>query len=438
MLESLPDIFRNGKDLYSMRPKMIFADESGNIYDHPELEMAGRSGTKLIAPDEVEIIPAPPHTLFFTMPGRMPVGWDRRRRRYEAMDEMSDMVCYPVAAFPPPGYTRTLLPATMLCDIDCVLPLWAYTAAGWMEDQFWIAAVKVDDFDRWNPDYYDVEELSPKIETLLGRYPENRLIRHLSKCVTRYHCFNAMNLFYRRWECGIPTSPACNASCIGCLSWQPSERCPASQERIDFVPTVEEIVQIALPHLEEAEGAIVSFGQGCEGEPLLQADLIAEAIKRLRSQTDKGTIHLNTNGSIPSSVGKLCDVGLDSIRISLNSARPIFYHRYYKPKGYSFDDVIESMKIAKSHGLFLSINLLVYPGFTDGGDELWALMDLIDEVRPDMIQLRNLNIDPELYLRSISYRGGPGIGITRFMKAISDEFPEVKFGYFNRPKEMFR
>ncbi|HEX29508.1 TPA: radical SAM protein, partial [Candidatus Poribacteria bacterium] len=172
-------------------------------------------------------------------------------------------------------------------------------------------------------------------------------------------------------------------------------------------------------------------------EPLLQADLIAEAIKRLRSQTDKGTIHLNTNGSIPSSVGKLCDVGLDSIRISLNSARPIFYHRYYKPKGYSFDDVIESMKIAKSHGLFLSINLLVYPGFTDGGDELWALMDLIDEVRPDMIQLRNLNIDPELYLRSISYRGGPGIGITRFMKAINDEFPEVKFGYFNRPKEMF-
>jgi pyruvate-formate lyase-activating enzyme len=417
---------------------MVFADEDGNIYDHPELEMAGRSGTKLIAPDEVEVIPMPPHTRFFTMPGRMPVGWDPKRRRYEALDEMFGGKCYPVAAFLPPGYTRTLLPASMLCDMNCVLPLWAYTAVGWMEDQFWVAAVRMDEFDRWNPEYYDEEELAPRIESFLREYPENRLIKHLARCATEYHCFNAMNLFYRRWECGIPTSPACNARCVGCLSWQPAESCPSSQERIDFVPGVDEIVEIALPHLEEAEGAIVSFGQGCEGEPLLQSDLIAEAIERLRSHTDRGTIHINTNGSIPKKVEQLCKAGLNSIRISLNSARPQFYHRYYKPKGYTFDDVTASLKVARSHGLFVSINLLVYPGFTDSGDELWALMGLIEEVKPDMIQMRNLNIDPELYLRSINYRGGPGIGITRLMKAIKEEFPDILFGYFNRPKEMFR
>jgi hypothetical protein len=93
--------------------------------------------------------------------------------------------------------------------------------------------------------------------------------------------------------------------------------------------------------------------------------------------------------------------------------------------------------ITDTHKAFVSINLLVYPGFTDCGEELHALIRLLSEHRPDMIQMRNLNIDPDLYLRRINFRGGPGIGITRFMKAVKDDLPDIQFGYFNRPKEMY-
>ena len=76
-----------------------------------------------------------------------------------------------------------------------------------------------------------------------------------------------------------------------------------------------------MPHLQRAKRAIVSFGQGCEGEPLLQAETIAQAIRLIRSHTDRGTINLNSNASLPEAVERLISAGLDSIRVSLNSAR---------------------------------------------------------------------------------------------------------------------
>jgi hypothetical protein len=60
-----------------------------------------------------------------------------------------------------------------------------------------------------------------------------------------YHCFAAKNIFVGRWEAPLPTSPTCNARCVGCLSLQEGE-CPASQDRIQFVPTPEEI-EAAVP-----------------------------------------------------------------------------------------------------------------------------------------------------------------------------------------------
>ncbi len=72
-----------------------------------------------------------------------------------------------------------------------------------------------------------------------------------------------------RWECPVPSSPACNANCIGCISFQPEEETIIStQDRLRFKPTAEEIVEFTVPHLETAPYPIVSFGQGCEGEPL--------------------------------------------------------------------------------------------------------------------------------------------------------------------------
>jgi pyruvate-formate lyase-activating enzyme len=222
---------------------------------------------------------------------------------------------------------------------------------------------------------------------------------------------------------------------LGCISLQPSECCPASQERIGFVPSVDEVLDVALPHLEKAKDAIVSFGQGCEGEPLTQSRLLEKAIRRLREVTDRGTINLNTNGRFPDRLMKLFDAGLDSVRITLNSPHLKFYKRYHRPKGYSFGDVVDSLIRAKEKGIYTSINLLVFPGFTDREEEVKGLIGLIRKTNLDLIQMRNLNIDPDLYLKTMGK--GEGMGIPKMIGVLKSEFSSLQFGYFNRPKESF-
>jgi molybdenum cofactor biosynthesis enzyme MoaA len=270
---------------------------------------------------------------------------------------------------------------------------------------------------------------------LLRENAPNRLLHQLSRCALEYHCFAAKNVFYRRWECPLPTSPVCNADCLGCISLQPSECCPASQERIRFVPTTDEVVGVALPHLEHARDAIVSFGQGCEGEPILQWRLLERSIRRLRERTDRGTINLNTNGSLPEKLVRLCEAGLDSVRVTLNSSRRSLFDRYHRPRGFSVREAVASLIRAKEKGLYTSVNLLVFPGVTDRRSEVEALMNLIRLTRVDLIQMRNLNIDPDLYLQAMGK--GKGMGIPEMMRILQEEFPTLHFGYFNRTKERF-
>ena len=70
-----------------------------------------------------------------------------------------------------------------------------------------------------------------------------------------------------------------------------------SQDRITFTPSPEEIAEVALAHIQRVENSVVSFGQGCEGDPLLATHVIEPAIRQIRSQTDRGTINMNTNGT---------------------------------------------------------------------------------------------------------------------------------------------
>jgi pyruvate-formate lyase-activating enzyme len=294
----------------------------------------------------------------------------------------------------------------------------------------------IDPNPHWNPKYFqDDRLLARKVGRSLEKASQNRLLRQLSRCALEYHCFAAKNVFFKRWECPLPTSPTCNADCLGCISLQPSECCPASQERIGFVPTVDEVMGVALPHLKGAEDAIVSFGQGCEGEPLMQWRLLEKSIRLMREKTERGTINLNTNGSLPEKVTSLCNAGLDSIRVTLNSPHSDYFRRYHQPQGFTLQTIVDSLLVAKEKGLFTSINLLVFPGFTDREKEVEGLMKLIRRTRLDLIQMRNLNIDPDLYLRTMGR--GSGMGISKMVGILKKEFPDLLFGYFNRTKESF-
>lgn len=238
-----------------------------------------------------------------------------------------------------------------------------------------------------------------------------------------------------RWEAGLPTARKCNASCLGCLSLQTGDT-PSSHQRISFTPTAEEIAETAVFHLENAEDPLVSFGQGCEGDPLTEWRLIAEAVEIARRKTDKGTIHLNTNGSLPEAVEPLAKAGLNSVRVSLNSARSENYSRYFRPENYNLDSVKEFIFRSKENGLFVHVNLLIIPGFSDTIEEIEAFAELAEKSRLDLAQLKNLNIDPEYYLGEMRIDSSP-LGMVKMTEMFMEKRPDLRFGYFNLQKERF-
>lgn len=421
------------------RAKLIFANSQGEIFNHPWFEMMGCEGDSATGIPAEDLVPIPEGTKLFTMPGRLPVGWDPKARRKVVLDhvewEGERFIPQAVSGFLPPGFARTFLPATERSQDAPTLPLWAYAALGWKGGKFYGAGVRVDETPHWDPENYDDRTLVPLVEKRLVN-SENRLLQHLERCATEYHCLAAKNLFYGRWECPLPVSPVCNADCVGCISLQTEGKVPASHERLNFLPAAGEILEIAVPHLESAEEAVVSFGQGCEGEPLLQAGLMEEVIREIRRQTKRGVIHINTNGSRPDLVEKLCRAGLDSMRTSINSARDNYYQAYYRPKDYNFSEVKKSVKIASDYGVFTSVNLLTFPGFTDRRQEQDSFLDFVEAVGLCMVQWKNLNIDPDLYRQLIGSSPDLVIGIRHAIREVGEAFPRLLLGYFNRPNHV--
>jgi len=417
-------------------PSLVYADSEGRIYDLPGLKMAGRSGRVLHPVDLKDLIPLPQGSELFVLPDRLPVGWDQDRDDMVVLDK--DPVnakgnVSAVAAFMAPAYTQTALAAFYRSSLDIpILPLFTYTAVGWWKGRFWAAGFRSDldtrqDFCNFRP-----QEVRKKTIAMLKKKKENRLIQHLGKCSLTYGCPAAKNLFLGRWEAPLPTSPVCNAACLGCISLQSEGIPPASQDRITFIPTTEEVADVAVPHLKRAKRPVVSFGQGCEGEPLLQAKLLERSIIKIREETNKGTINLNTNASLPGKVENLIYAGLDSMRISINSTREKYYHVYFRPKRYDQTDVLASWRIMKKAGGFVSLNLFVLPGLTDEMAEIDRLSDLIEELGLDLIQLRNHNIDPDWYLDGIDYKyTGHRTGIKGMITILKKRFPQLRFGYFN-------
>jgi len=419
-------------------PRLVYANAQGEILDFPDLLMAGRSGTLIKEPEPEDLIPLPPSSELFLLPQRHPVGFDPHTGEQVVLSDGSEGEknnLQAVAAFMAPAHT-TILSTAFEKAHDSVepLPLFAYTAVGWYKERFWVAGFKSDNDTRQDFSGVKPETIDSRTQKRLKKFPKNRLIQHLGICSLTYGCPAAKNYFLDRFEAPLPTSPACNASCVGCISLQPSGCCPSTQERIRFSPKAEEIAEIAIPHLNKAKHPIVSFGQGCEGEPLLQADTIEKAIKKIRKTTTSGTINLNTNASLPEAVAKLAEAGLDSMRVSLNSARMDCHTRYYRPHNFDLDDVKASIDAMKKREKYVSLNYFILPGFTDTHSEFDALCSLIENHRPDFMQLRNLNMDPDWYFETVQQNTSTEpMGIRHWLKRLKTLFPFLQFGYFNPP-----
>ena len=419
-----------------MSPFILYSDGKGNIFEDTSLFVVGRSGWDALPAPGDEWIELPQGGQLYELPGRRGIGIDVKTGEMRLCDKG-----WAVAAFIPPAHTGFYLAAYETSADAPTLPLFCYTAVGWYDDQFFVPATRIEQDIRQECGGFDVQKVEQGVEHLLKVYPHNRLVAHLANnCALTYHCPAARNYFIGRWECPIPSSPACNANCVGCISFQPEEETIVStQDRLTFKPTAAEIVEYTVPHLETAPFPIVSFGQGCEGEPLLMWETIRESILEIRKHTQKGSININTNGSKPAAVRALCEAGLNSIRVSTNSARPEIYLPYYRPNNYNFEDIVESLKVVREFGGWTSINYFVFPGMTDSVAEYEALRKLIIDTDLRMIQWRNFNIDPDWYLGKIGViDSGEILGMKQLMELLKEEFPHLKYGYFNPPMERIK
>jgi pyruvate-formate lyase-activating enzyme len=376
---------------------LAYSDARGRIFFDETRTPLADGGVERAALRE-ELIPAPPGTVTTMLPGRAPLlhGGKPGGKRTA------------LAALLPAGYTRLLLPAYRSRPDAPALPLFGYTFAAVVDDELHVAAMRTDESEDWTPRYFGPGELERAIDQRMAQDPTNRTLAQVALCSREYGCFTAQNVFLERGEAALPVSPKCNAACVGCISeLAPDAGMPSPQTRIAYEADAEAVARIAVHHLERVDEGIVSFGQGCEGEPLLRVTTIERAIERIRAQRPNGTINLNTNGSLPKSLARLIDAGLQAVRISLNSFRKDAYAAYYRPTGYDLDDVLESIALAVSRGLRVSLNYLTHPGVTDERAEVETLERFLTEHRVAMVQTRTLNIDPERYFASVGRPAEP-------------------------------
>ena len=418
-------------------PYLLYSDGEGQIFEDTSLYTVGRAGWDAYPIPVEDWIELPEGGNLYELPGRRGIGIDVETGEMRLCE-----LGWAVAAFIPPAHTGLYVSAYETLEEDApTLPLFCYTAVGWLDGKNYVPAVRIEKDIRQDCEGYDQDIIDAGTQKLLANYSNNRLVKHLMEnCCQTYTCPAARNLAMGRWECPIPISPACNANCIGCISFQPQEEeIISTQDRLTFKPLAAEVVEYTVPHLMTAPFPIVSFGQGCEGEPLLMWETIKEAIIEIRKHTSKGSININTNGSNPKAVAELAEVGLDSIRVSMNSAREDVYNAYYRPNNYTFADIKESIRVMSAAGKWTSINYFVFPGMTDSVKEYEALRKLIKDTGLKMIQWRNFNIDPDWYLGKIGFTEmGEIMGIKQMMELIQEEFPDLKFGYYNPPIERIK
>ncbi|MEC0244968.1 radical SAM protein [Paenibacillus chitinolyticus] len=412
---------------------VVYADPSGNVFDHPDYEALGRSADQIVELLEEELIPLPEGATLVSLPHTRAVGINTETGEMEVLP--GDFAA--VGALLPQGFTRLMLPGYVKTDKEEKFPLFGYTAVVWKDGAFYVAAEQCDDPEPWNPRNCDPDELEVSVEKLRARYPENRLYEHLSKCALEYECLTASNTFLNRWEGAVPVSFSCNAGCFGCISEQPDDSgFPAPQTRMNFKPQAKELAEVMLEHLKTPD-SIISFGQGCEGEPSTQAKLIIEAMREVRSRTDMGYININTNAGLSDHIRGIVDAGLDLMRVSTISALDDHYNAYYKPRGYTLANVEKSLKYASSKGVITSINYLIFPGVTDREEEVEAMIEFVRRTGLRLIQMRNLNIDPESYLNLIPKAQGDILGMKQMLDIYREELPDVVIGSYTHIPAFF-
>ncbi|MHB1523287.1 MAG: radical SAM protein [Candidatus Dormibacteria bacterium] len=413
----------------ALRP--LLSDQSGEmVVAPPGWEAIGQSGRRWV--DIESWIPMPQGTTLMHLPHRLGLA----RRPGGEVRAVAGSHPLPVAAVLPVGYLRLLLPPHRPEPLAQTLPLYGYTAVADRDGEVVVAAARTDDYPPWTGRRPRRAELAAAVAALQRELPRNPVVAQLSVCALEHNCLTAQNTFLGRHEGALPTSAACNADCLGCISLQTDSGAPTPQPRMRRAPAARELIEVGHSHLVRCEAAgvpgMVSFGQGCEGEPLLRERVLVPVTEELRRHHPRATIHVNTNASRPEALRRLVEAGVNSCRISVFSFRQDLFAAYYRPRGYGIEQVVHSARLAAALGAQVTVNLLTFPGVTDSPSEVGLTIEVLRELSVDQLQLRTLNGDPAWILDRLPELE-PGLGMGELVSQLTRGLPGLAVGNFTRP-----
>jgi pyruvate-formate lyase-activating enzyme len=401
--------------------RAVHADRSGRILvaDHPALAYDGARTVPL-----ERAIPLPPEAVVFPIEREALASERSGRPRRLGAGRLT------ASALLPAGYLRTLLPAYVDEPGKPDLAPRPYAAVASDENGALVtAAMLVESDPAHDPAGYPKAEVAARVAEGLRARPGDRLVRQLARCAKEYGCHAAANAFYRRWECALPIAAPSNERPPASVALKRDGEA-APTETAAFHPTTDEIAALAVSHLEGG-GSSVGFGRACEGEPLLAAREVEDAVAQIRLRTREGTIHLDTNGSLPGALRRLRSAGLDSICVRLVSARAATYETLHGPESYRFTDVRATLRLAAELRLALSVRVLVLPGVFDRPEELSELITVLSELPSgSALVVRDLHADPLRALARLPARGVEPIGVAQALDRIKQEVGHIRIGAF--------
>ena len=155
--------------------------------------------------------------------------------------------------------------------------------------------------------------------------------------------------------------------------------------------------------------------------------LLGDAIRNFRSTFPGSHIQLNLPSIPKNALTDLCEAGLDSLQLTINSAQASFYEAFHKQAGYKLDGITSAFREMKSRGGAAILNYLVFPGLTDHPQEMTAFSQLLSQTKIDKVTLQNMEIDPEWYMDELAILTleRKQVGISNWLKHIREDFPQL-------------
>ncbi len=402
----------------------VHSDRSGRLVVAADYAAASSDGAQ-VGP-LAQALPLPAGTDVVHLPGRIGVGLDRTGRPRELGQGR-----FGVAAVLPSGYLRMGVPA-YIDDLGAPpLRPRAYAAVGADSNGQLVVAATAIDSEAGAVDGRSAPDLAARITMTQRDQPSSRVLRQLARCAKDYRCRAAANAFLGRHDCALPVAAPRNERPIELLVLH-DDADASPTEPAAFRPTPEELADAASRHLEGG-GTVVAFGRACEGEPLLVVRLIEQAIVAIRARTPLGSIHLETNGSSPVALRRLCDAGLDSVAVRVVSARPETYDAIHRPDGFRFADVRASIAHAIAGKVAIALRVLVLPGLTDRARELDAIVGLAGDLPAGgSLVLCDLSADPQRALR-IAPSAEVVVGMQRMLDRLRTDAAHLRIVALPRP-----